>query len=92
MALKLMGKKYYDYTNDKNQRYTGVKLHCIQELSTPQEGFLTETVSVGSQKPIYYQCDTLPFGSVFTPVYDRYGRIQDIILKSLPEDAPAGKK
>lgn len=86
MALKLMGKKTYDYTNDKGIRYTGIKLHCIQQYSTPQEGFLTETVSVGTSKPIFPMADGFEFGTIFTPVYDKYGRINDLILVSLPED------
>lgn len=86
MALKLVGKKSYDYTNDKGVRYTGIKLHCVQQHATSQEGFLTEIVSVGTNKPIYSQANEYAFGTIFTPVYDKYGRIQDLILVSLPED------
>lgn len=92
MALKVVGKRYYDFTNDKNQRFTGVKLHCIQEFSTQKEGFLTEVISVGSDKPVYPIADELIFGTVITPVYNRYGRIDDIIVKSLPGDEASGKK
>lgn len=89
MALKIMGKKYYDFTNTEKQRFTGLKLHCIQECASPTEGYLVEVVSIGSNKPIYSQVDAFPFGTVITPVYNRYGKIEDIILKSLPGDDPA---
>ena len=92
MALKLVGKKAYDYTNEKVDRYTGIKVHCVQEHASPLEGYLVETISVSSTKPIFSQANEFPFGTVFTPVYDRYGKIQDMILKSLPEDKTSEKK
>lgn len=88
MALVLMGKRYYDFTNDKDQNFKGVKLHCIQEFSTQNEGTLTDVISVNSRSPIYHIADQLEFGTVFTPVYNRYGRMEDIVVKALPE---AGK-
>lgn len=92
MALKLVGKKAYDYTNDKGDRYTGIKLHCVQEVASPVEGYLTEVIPVGSTKPIYSQANEFPFGTVFNPVYNRYGKIEDFILKSLPGDKASEKK
>lgn len=89
MALVLLGKKYYDYTNEKGQRFQGVKLHCIQQNSTPAEGTLTEVVSVGSNKPIYATVESFPFETVITPIYNRYGRVDDIVVVSYPGD---GKK
>lgn len=86
MALRVLGRKHYDYTNEKGQRYTGVKLHCVQVNSTPEEGFLTEVVSVGSSKPIYPVAVSLPFESVITPIYNRFGKIDDIVLVSRPGD------
>ncbi|MCI9438646.1 MAG: hypothetical protein HFH85_16090 [Lachnospiraceae bacterium] len=91
MALKIMGKKYYDFTNTEKQRFTGLKLHCIQEFPSPTEGYLVEIVSIGSSKAIYTQVDSFPYGTIITPVYNRYGKIEDVILKSLPGDeATAG--
>lgn len=86
MALKVVGKKYYDFTNKEGQRVQGLKLHCLQEHPTPDEGYLTELVSVGISKPIYSQADSIAFGSIITPVYNRYGSLQDIILVSMPDD------
>lgn len=89
MALVLMGKRYYDFTNDKDQNFKGVKLHCIQEFESQQEGTLTEVISVNTRHPIYHVADQLLFGTVFTPVYNRYGRMEDIIVKAEPD---VGKK
>ena len=71
MAFIITGKHMYDFTNDKNQRFTGVKLHCLQELSSPTEGQL----AIG-----------FPFGAVVTPIYNKYGKVDDFILKSVPGD------
>lgn len=92
MALKLVGKKAYDYTNEKGQNYTGIKMHCVQDRPSETEGYLVETISVGTNKPVFATADDLPFGTIFTPVYDRYGRIQDIMIVSLPGDKPEVKK
>ena len=87
MAFIITGRHMYDFTNDKNQRFTGVKLHCLQELSSPTEGQLTEVISVGSDKPIYPMAIGFPFGAVVTPIYNKYGKVNEFILKSVPGDA-----
>lgn len=85
MALKILGKKYYDFTSKEGQRVQGLKLHCVQDQPSSTEGFLTELISVGFNKPIYTTVDSYPFGTLITPVYNRYGSIEDVILVSLPE-------
>lgn len=94
MALVITGKHIYDFTNDKGQRFSGIKLHCVQELPSPTEGRLTEVISIGIDKPAYPMAAGFPFGAVVNPVYNKYGKVDDFILKSLPEDdkEPAGKK
>lgn len=84
MALVLMGRKFYDFTNDKGQNYKGIKLHCLQEFATPQEGTLTEVVSVSENNPAYAVAVAMPFNCLFTPVYNRYGRIDDLIVRDEP--------
>lgn len=87
MALIYLGKKPYTWTNpDTKITYSGIKMHCMQELPSPGEGYLTDVVKIPVNSAIYPTAESLPFKTVFTPVYDRYGRIADIIVKSYPDE------
>lgn len=91
MALVVLGKRGYNFTKD-GQTFIGVKLHCREEFPAPDVGYLTEVLSVGDRKSIYHTVLSLPFGAVITPIYDKYGKIQDIIVKSLPEEDKSENK
>ena len=41
---------------------------------------------MGSDKPIYPMAIGFPFGAVVTPIYNKYGKVDDFILKSVPGD------
>lgn len=86
MAMILTGKRYYDFENEKKQRFQGLKLHCVQRNMAQDQGYLTELLGVGSSSPIYPLADSLKFGSVITPVYDKYGRVTDIVLVEEQKD------
>lgn len=81
MALIYIGKHYYDYTNDKGENYKGVHLHCIPEYKSPAEGLLSEVLKVRNISSIYPLADGLKIGSKINPIYDKYGRVADIILQ-----------
>lgn len=92
MAVFVVGKKYYDWTNpDDKKRYQGLKLHVVDELENPKSGKLVDTVKVSDMSPVYPLADSIPFGSLVTIVYDKYGRPQDFIMKSSPDGQKSGK-
>lgn len=83
MAFIVVGRKPYDFPDQKNpgQRIVGVKVHCIDEVATPDQGQLTEIIGAKIQYPLYTKLMNLSFGDVIIPVYNKYGSPTDIIIQ-----------
>lgn len=89
MALVVLGRKTYNFTDSKSgQQVQGVKIHCREQYSTPDNGYLTETIGAKIQYPLYQALMSVPFGAVITPVYNKYGSATDIIIVSESEEKP----
>lgn len=87
MAYVYLGKKPYKFTNKEDGVvYTGIRMHCIAEVPAPGEGQLTEVFSIGTNKSGFANADSLPFGSIVNPVYNRFGKVDDIIVISRPDE------
>lgn len=86
MALVIKGKHAYNFKNKENQQISGIQLHCLQQHPSPTEGYLVEVLSIVWTKPIYPMAEQLPLESVITPIYNKYGKIEDIVLVSKPGD------
>lgn len=82
--MEVVGRRGYEMKNDDGV-YTGVTLHCIEAGPTPESGRLCVKVSIGTRKPGYEKACSVPFGSVITPVYNRFGKTEDIIINSTPD-------
>ncbi|AXF52335.1 MAG: hypothetical protein [Inoviridae sp.] len=95
MALVVIGRKPYDFPDKQNpgQRIVGVKIHCVDEISSPEFGQLTEIIGAKIQYPLYTKLMQLPIGAVIVPIYNKYGSPTDIIVQSVPDGEKSdGKK
>lgn len=81
MALVLVGRVKSDSPSreDPKRRIIGVNLHCIQDVVDPEQGQTVERLYVYETKAGYKKAFTIPFGSFVTPVYNRFGKVEDII-------------
>lgn len=82
--MKVVGRKKYSFASKDGGLVTGVSLHCLEKAADPSEGEVALTLSVSSTKACYGTVLSVPFGSEITPVYNRYGKVDDILLKPNP--------
>lgn len=85
MAFILKGRHDYNFKSKDGNQVSGCQLHLIQQNAT-SEGFLVEQVSIPVTKPAYTIAVQLPFESVITLVYNKYGKVDDILLVGKPGD------
>lgn len=89
--MKVVGRRKYQFTNkETGEMIVGVSLHCLENSPDPSEGQLATTLSVVSAKPCYSLALGIPFGSEVTPVYNKYGKVDDILIRDTP-DTPDSK-
>lgn len=86
MALILVGRSDYQFTTKEGTLITGTMLHCLDNVSADGKGYRVDKFSLSNTKPAYATAQTIPLGAVVTPVYNRYGKVDDIIWKT-----PEGK-
>lgn len=81
MALVLVGRTDSDSPSreDPTRRIIGVNLHCIDDVADPVVGQRVQRLYVYESKVGYRKAYDIPFGSFITPVYNRWGKIDDII-------------
>ncbi len=77
--MKVVGKRSYEMQKD-GSTYTGMVLHCVYPAAAPAVGELTQTLSVGSMKPGYATACNVPIGAEVTPVYNRFGKVEDVVV------------
>lgn len=77
--MKYIGRKAY-HCEDKGIAYDGFTCHCIEKAVPPAVGELCVTFAMGTTKPGYSTVLTLQPGDEITPVYNRYGKVDDIIV------------
>lgn len=74
--MQLVGKQYYE-TDYNGVHYYGVRLY-VTETRNNVEGFATDKLNITSSKPNYKQICEIPVGSHILPLYNRYGKVDDI--------------
>lgn len=83
MALKLVGRFESEFeAQDHSGKIRGVNLHCIETEEDPRGGLRVERLYIHERRPGYLTSQGIPFGSIVTPVYNRYGKVDDLIWKS----------
>ena len=80
--MKLIGKKTYNCTNN-GAEYRGITCHCIEPAVPPAVGELCVTFSVGDTKPGYSVVLSLQVGDEITPVYNRFGKVDDVVVHKI---------
>ena len=78
--MKLIGKKTYDVQNN-GASYHGITCHCVEPATPPAVGQLCVTFSVGDTKPGYPVVQSLQVGDEITPVYNRFGKVDDVVIR-----------
>lgn len=82
MALILAGRNESSFKGSDGNQVTGITLHLLEDIPDPVNGTHVERFYIHEKKPGYETAKTIPFGSVITPVYNRYGKVEDIIWKT----------
>lgn len=77
--MKLIGKKTYSVSNN-GAEYHGITCHCVEPATPPAVGQLCVTFSVGDTKPGYPVVQSLQVGDEITPVYNRFGKVDDVVV------------
>ena len=78
--MKVVGRKDYSMVKD-GVTYNGVTVHCLEPAVPPAVGSLCVHLSVGTNKPGYLVASTLEPGMEVVPVYNRFGKVEDLIVK-----------
>lgn len=77
--VKVVGKQNVDFSNDKGERIEGIKLHILgTDKNVSGQCVFTEFVSPNSD--CYDMANDLIVGSAVTLVYNRKGKVEEIIL------------
>lgn len=80
MAVKVVGKQNVDFKNDKGEKIEGVKLHLVgDDPHVTGKAVFTQFFKSGTS--LYSQAVQLPNESEVVLVYDRKGKVDDIIIK-----------
>ena len=77
--MKLIGKKSYD-VQANGGFYHGITCHCVEKATPPAVGELCVTFSVGDNKPGFSVVQSLQVGDEITPVYNRFGKVDDVVV------------
>lgn len=87
--MKVIGKKRYAIQRD-GKLYVGISLHCTYPATQDgAEGDLTESFSIGDTKPGYPTALSVALGSEITPSYNKYGKVDDIVV--MPDPVASGQ-
>ena len=79
MAVKVVGKQYVDFENDKGEKIEGIKLHILgKEKNVVGDAVFTQFIKSGTES--FDVANGLPVNSSVVFVYDRKGKIEEIIL------------
>lgn len=86
MAVKIVGKQNVDFSNDKGERIQGIKLHILGS-DRNVNGWAVFTEFINPSSSAYNTALDLPLDSFVTLVYNRKGKVDEIIkCKDVPED------
>lgn len=91
MSVKVVGKQNLDFSTDKGERIEGVKLHILgADKNVQGQAVFTEFVSPYAE--CYEDACNLIVGSSVTLVYNRKGKVEEIIpCKDLKNESDTGK-
>lgn len=79
--MKVVGKELYE-SDFEGKHYSGIRFY-ITDQKVGVEGFLTDVVKVPSTKPRFQEICAIPLGVDIVPIYNRYGRVEDINVLSV---------
>lgn len=79
MLCTLLGRKEYQ-GNFEGRSYSGVKLFLVHE-DDHADGMICDIEKVSTSCPSYHKIMSIPVGSKVSPIYNRYGKIDDVILE-----------
>lgn len=79
MSVKVVGKQMVDFENDKGEKIEGLKLHIVgSDKNVIGQSVFTQFLKVGTEP--YEVANGLPVGACVVFVYDRKGKVEEIIL------------
>lgn len=87
MAFILEGKREMSFTGTDGSQISGVQLHLVQQFSVQSKdisGRLVEKEFVSANKPCYTLAEQIPIGSVITVIYNKRGKVDDLVLVESP--------
>lgn len=76
--VQIVGKQEIDFKTDKGDKICGVKLHIVGQ-DRNVNGKAVFTAFIGSSADCYNDVCNLPLGAYVTFVYNRKGKIEQII-------------
>lgn len=76
MLCKLLGRKKYS-GEYQGKAYSGVKFFLAHE-DEHAEGVVVDIEKIQTANPNYNKVMTIPIGSEVSPIYNRFGNIDDI--------------
>lgn len=94
MAYVLEGKREMSFTGQDGKIISGVQLHLVQQFSVNSadiKGRLVEKEFVSANKPCYALAEQIPIGSIISVVYNKRGKVDDLVLVESPSDNPKSK-
>lgn len=74
--MKVVGKQMYDTTYE-GKPYSGIRFFVTGDREGV-EGTFTDVVKISSTKPRFDEICAIPVGSEIVPIYNRYGKIEDV--------------
>lgn len=74
--MQLVGKQFYE-TDYNGVHYNGVRLH-VTEVRSNVEGFAVDKLNITSTKPRFNEICGIPVGSEIIPIYNKYGKVDDV--------------
>lgn len=77
--VQIVGKQEMDFKTDKGERICGIKLHIVgQDRNVNGKAVFTEFINPSAD--CYDDACSLPLGAYVTFVYNRKGKIEEIIV------------
>lgn len=74
--MKVVGKSLYE-SDYEGKHYSGIRFY-VTDIREDVEGLLADVVKVSSTKPRFQEICAIPVGADIIPIYNRYGKIEDV--------------
>lgn len=78
--MKVVGRKYTKWTNNDGKEMHGLRLFCTEPVEGV-DGLSVEAIHLSEDKAGYAgACKNVVVGSEIKPVYNKYGKVDDIMV------------